>query len=163
MSDSMLPFTTAGLRAIGAVHPRPAPVVDSEDAAAFERLLVPTRQETTQDGARSVSAFTCLPEHLQETHIVFGGLQAMLHETAANAAVEQMLDGPSPPILCSMGVTYLAGAKLGDELEAHVTSATGWGSGGAVATSKLRTAGSSGTSGIRSDARLAYVAAAAST
>ena len=98
---------------------RPAPVIDPDDADALRRLLEPTSCEVDAAAGTALSQFTCVKEHLQETSLVFGGVQAMLHEVAAQRAADAVLQKDETAQCCSMLVRYLAGSKKGDELSAN--------------------------------------------
>ena len=135
---------------------RPVPAIDPDDASGLERLLAPT--STVVDGSTSVSGFSCVPEMLQETNIMFGGAQAMVHEVAARAAAEAALQrseaaASNAPVHCSsMLVRYLAGAGLGDQLETHATASMIFDGEGVAATTKLVRAGAE-----RSSAEMQFV------
>ena len=61
-----------------------------------------------------------MKEHLQRLHAVFGGVQAMLHEVAAQRARRtRSCRKMETAQCCSMLVRYLAGSKKGDELSAN--------------------------------------------
>ena len=153
----LFPLTERIGRAIGTA--RPMPLIDPSDAAGLERLLAPTFVAAEEDHAtrgRLSMGFTCLTEHLQETHIMFGGLQAMVHEVAARAAADSLHQKSSPPICCAMLVRYLAGSGLGENLVAEAAAAEAYRGEGFKATSRLMRAGA-GRGAVRSEAELQFV------
>ena len=158
MADPIFPLTVSLLERF-ASHHRPMPIIDPADVDEFERILTPNSCDAAPLPAPCVAAFTCQPEHIQETHLMFGGLHAMLHERAAAAAAARHLSAAQ---CCSMNIYYRAGGKAGDELEAIVRSHEGWHGAGVEAFSKLATAGTGGASGVRSEARLEFIALKAS-
>ena len=153
----MLPLleAAAGL----AARERPMPAIDADDALVTRQLLAPTRTQLDAAAHAAALAYTCRAEHLQETSIMFGGLQAMVHEVAARAAAETVGGGGQPParrpLICSaILVRYLAGAKLGDELEARAQATRTYHGHGVAATSRL----SRERGATRSEAEVQFVA-----
>ena len=153
----LFPFTDRIGQMVGTA--RPAPHIDPNDTEGLERLLAPTSL-SADDAARGVvrAGFTCLPEHLQETHIMFGGVQAMVHEVATREAAKALRPDSPPPLCCAMLVRYLAGISVGDELDAHATAAEAYRGEGLTATSCLVRAGNGrGAGGVRSEAEVQFL------
>ena len=157
----LLPVTERVIQAVGV--DRPPPEVDPSDPTILEHLLAPTRCEIDGAAGTAVATFTCLPDHLQETNLMFGGAQAMLHEVAARAAAEATLQhqhrtfgSDTPTLYCSsMLVRYLAGSALGDELEMYATATPIFRGEGAAASSRLAPAGR--MPAVRSEAETQFV------
>ena len=152
----LLPLTESIQRSFLSVE-RPAPQVDPEDAAELARLIAPTSLDLNRADGTALARYTCEDAHLQETSIMFGGVQAMVHEYAARAAAEAVLapsgGGAAPSAhCCSLLVRYLASAVQGDELEAHATAAAAYRNEGAVASTRLLKGGH-----VRSAAELRFV------
>ena len=85
---------------------------------------------------------------------MFGGVQAMVHEVAAQRAADALLDQGETAQCCSMLVRYLAGSVLGDELEAHAKADTVFRDAGIAVRSKL---GGIRGGAARSQAELSFV------
>ena len=163
----LLPVTERVIQAVGV--DRPPPEVDPSDPAVLQRLLDPVQCETDVGAGSAVATFTCLPDHLQETNLMFGGAQAMLHEVAARSAAESRLQqqqqqqhgtsdrgSGAPALHCSsMLVRYLAGSALGDELEMHATATPIFGGDGCAVSSRLAPAGR--MMAVRSEAEMQFI------
>jgi acyl-coenzyme A thioesterase PaaI-like protein len=154
----LLPVTERVIDVLGV--DRPAPVVDASSPAVLQRLIAPRRLDIDIEAGSAIADYTCLPEHLQETNLMFGGTQAMLHEMTARAAAEaalQRASGASAPALhcCSMLVRYLAGSALGDELVASATATPIFRGDGAAASSRLSPAGRA--TSVRSEAEVQFI------
>lgn len=160
----LLPVTERVIQAVGV--DRPPPEVDPSCPAVLQRLLAPVECKTDATAGSAVATFTCLPDHLQETNLMFGGAQAMLHEVAARAAAQTRLQQQqratsdcsttAPTLHCSsMLVRYLSGSALGDELEMHATATPIFRGGGAAVSSRLTPAGR--TMAVRSEAEMQFI------
>jgi acyl-coenzyme A thioesterase PaaI-like protein len=139
MGETCFPLTLALVRLLASTSPsaRPPPQISADDAGRFEELLTPLSTHVAPDGS-VFAKFMCLDEHLQETSLMFGGAQAMIHERTGLSAAREMLSvGHPEPWLSAIRVDYLQGAGIGHQLEAHAKCAklNGWT--GATASSQL--------------------------
>ncbi|MBM7063036.1 PaaI family thioesterase [Pseudomonas sp. UL073] len=65
-------------------------------------------------------AVRIVADHLNSVRIVHGGFLATVADTAFGLVLKRALGTPVPPITVSLTVDYLAAAREGDWLEAHV-------------------------------------------